>query len=159
MKMLVSAMAAILMAMATPLLAAEAPPGQDARAPAYKSELHKALPAWIMLIRLRYDLYGRWKATGRWPDDPDANKALDAHSAYWADQLKHGRAVLAGGMDGDYWDNVAVIIFEAASREEAEAIVAADPAVRAYVFQAQVRPFNINFLTNKFSASPPGENQ
>jgi uncharacterized protein YciI len=159
MKMLVSAMAAILMAIAAPVQAAEAPPEKDAAAPAYRSELHKALPAWIMLIRLRYDLYARWKATGKWPDDPDANQALDAHSAYWADQLKDGRAVLAGGMDGDYWDNAAMIIFEAASREEAEAIVAADPAVRAYVFQAQVRPFNINFLTNKFSASPLGENQ
>jgi uncharacterized protein YciI len=159
MKMLVSLMAAMLIVIAAPVQAAEAPPGKDATATAYRSELHKALPAWIMLIRLRYDLYGRWKATGKWPDDPDANKALGGHSAYWADQLKQGHAVMAGGMDGDYWDNVAVIIFEAASREEAEAIVAADPAVRAYVFQAQVRPFNINFLTNKFSASPSGENQ
>ncbi len=111
-----------------------------------------------MLIRLRTDLYGRWKATGKWPDDAEANKALDAHSAYWADQLRRGRAVLAGGMDGDYWDNVAMIIFEAASREEAEAIVAADPAVRAYVFQAQVRPFNVSFLTNKFGAGASGGN-
>jgi uncharacterized protein YciI len=62
-------------------------------------------------------------------------------------------------MDGDYWDNIAMIIFEAANREEAEAIVAADPAVRAYVFQAQVRPLNISFLTNKFSASSPGEHR
>jgi uncharacterized protein YciI len=152
MKMLVSTLAAAL-TVASSVQAADAPPGKDAATPVYSSELHQQLPAWIMLIRLRYDLYGRWKATGKWPDDPEANKALDAHSAYWADQLKRGRAVLAGGMDGDYWDNVAVIIFEAASREEAEAIVSADPAVRAYVFQAQVRPFNINFLTNKFSTT------
>jgi hypothetical protein len=94
MKMLASAMAAMSLAMAAPAHATEAPSGNDAPAPAYRSELPKQLPAWIMLMRLRYDLYGRWKATGKWPDDPDANKALDAHSAYWDDQLKRGRAVL-----------------------------------------------------------------
>lgn len=157
MRIVVSAMAALALAISAPGQAAEPQPAKAALAPAYRSALPKAMPAWIMLIRLRYDLYGRWKATGKWPDDPEANKALDAHSAYWADQLKQGRAILAGGMNGDYWDNVAVIIFEAPTQEEAEAIVAADPAVRAFVFQAQVRPFNLNFLTNKFGAGPAGE--
>lgn len=119
---------------------------------ANKDEIH----AYVMLIRLRYDLYGKWKATGKWPDDPAANQALTEHSQYWHEQLKQGRAVLGGGMDGDYWDNVALIIFEAKSKEEADSIVANDPAVKAYVFQAQVRPFDIHFLTNKFSANPAG---
>ena len=58
--------------------------------------------------------------------------------------MKQGRAILAGGMDGDYWDNAALIIFEAKSKDDAESIVANDPAVKAYVFQAQVRPFDAN---------------
>ena len=115
---------------------------------ANKDEIH----AYIMLIRLRWDLYGRWKDTGKWPDDPAANKALSEHGRYWHEQLSQGRAILAGGMNGEYWDNAALIIFEAASQKEAEAIVAADPAVKAYVFQAQVRPFDVHFLTNKFAA-------
>jgi uncharacterized protein YciI len=118
----------------------------------YKSALPKQLHAWIMLIRLRYDLYARWKATGVWPNDPEANKALESHSAYWRDQLKQGHAVVAGGMGGDYWDNYAMIVFEAPTLKDAEAIVAADPAVRAFVFQAQVRPFDLLFLTNKYGA-------
>lgn len=119
-------------------------------AKANKDEIH----AYIMLIRLRYDLYGRWKATGKWPDDPAANQALEQHSRYWKEQLRQGRAILAGGMDGDYWDNVALIIFEAGSQSEADAIVANDPAVKAYVFQAQARPFDVHFITNKFDTAP-----
>lgn len=110
--------------------------------------------AFVMLIRLRTDLYSRWKATGHWPDDAAANAALSAHSQYWAQQLRRGRALFAGGMDGDYWDNIALIVFEARSQSEAEAIAAGDPAVRSYVFQVQVRPFDVHFITNKFDVSP-----
>ena len=110
------------------------------------------IASYVMLIRLRGDLYGRWKATGKWPEDADANKALSAHAAYWQEQLKAGRALLAGGMKGEYWDNMALIIFEAASPQEADAIVAADPAVKAFVFQAQARPFDVHFISNKYSA-------
>jgi uncharacterized protein YciI len=78
---------------------------------------------------------------------------LEEHSRYWNEQLREGHAILAGGMNGDYWDNVAPIIFEAHSQAEAESIVAQDPAVKAYVFQAQVRSFDVHFLTNKFDAS------
>lgn len=109
--------------------------------------------SYIMLIRLRYDLYGKWKATGKWPEDVEANKALSAHAAYWQAQLKAGRALVGGGMKGDYWDNMALIIFEAASQQEADALVAADPAVKAFVFQAQARPFDVNFISNKYSAA------
>jgi uncharacterized protein YciI len=108
------------------------------------------ISAYVMLLRLRSDLFRKWKDTGKWPDDPEANKALDVHAEYWSKQLKAGRAILAGGMDGDYWDNVALIVFEADSLEQAEALAKNDPAVKAYVFQAQVRPFDVHWLTNKF---------
>jgi uncharacterized protein YndB with AHSA1/START domain/uncharacterized protein YciI len=109
------------------------------------------LSAYIMLIRLRFDLFGKWKATGNWPDDKAANEALSDHSRYWVAQLKAGRAILGGGMNGDYWDNTAIIVFQAASPEEADSIVKNDPAVKAFVFQAQVRPFDMGFVTNKFT--------
>jgi len=112
------------------------------------------IKAYIVLIRLRGDLFDKWKATGTWPDDEAANRALTAHSQYWDAQLKSGLAILAGGMNGDYWDNVALIVFEADSMAAAESIVKNDPAVKAYVFQAQVRPFDVHFITNKFSVSP-----
>lgn len=108
------------------------------------------LNAYIMLIRLRHDLYLRWQDTGIFPDDPDVHEALDGHSTYWAEQLRDGRMLFGGGMEGDFWDNVAMIVFSAASLEEAEEIVKNDPAVGAYVFQAQVRPFRVNTITNKF---------
>lgn len=108
------------------------------------------ISAYVMLLRLRWDLFAKWKDTGKWPDDPEANKALEAHSQYWSKQLKEGRAILAGGMDGNYWDNVAMVIFEASSQQEAEALAKNDPAVKTYVFQAQVRPFDVHWLTNKF---------
>jgi uncharacterized protein YciI len=106
--------------------------------------------AYVMLIRLRSDLFSRFKETGVWPKDPEANQALTEHGKYWDEQLKAGRAILAGGMNGDYWDNVALIIFEASSQAEADMVVKNDPAVKAYVFQAQVRPFDVNFVSDKF---------
>jgi uncharacterized protein YciI len=123
--------------------------------PTYRKANKDSIHAYVMLIRLRADLYTKWKSTGKWPDDKEANSALTEHGRYWHEQLENGRAILAGGMDGDYWDNVALIIFEANSQAEAEALVAADPAVKAYVFQAQVRPFNVSFITNKFDTQEP----
>lgn len=108
---------------------------------------------WIVLLRLRYDIYARWKAEEKWPDDQFANGALNGHMVYWHQKLTENIAIMAGGMDGDYWDNTAQIIFRAPDRAAAEAIVAADPAVKAYVFQAQVRPFNISFISNKPSTA------
>jgi hypothetical protein len=46
----------------------------------------------------------------------------------------------------------AMIVFEAASPQEAETLVKNDPAVKAHVFQAQVRPFDTFWLTNKYGA-------
>ena len=108
--------------------------------------------AYVVLLRLRWDLYARWKETGHWPADSAANAALSAHSAFWGKQRNAGRAILAGGMRGEYWDNVALIIFRAASDSDANALVQQDPAVVAHVFQAQVRGFDVNWT----SAIQPG---
>ena len=127
-------------------------PGKSEPPRAFAKANKQKIEAYVVLLRLRHDLYLKWKDTGTWPDDKDANAALAAHGEYWAKQLKDGRAVLAGGMKGDYWDNVALIVFEAASESEAQEIAKNDPAVKAYVFQAQVRPFDISFITNKYGA-------
>lgn len=111
-----------------------------------------AEPAYVVLLRLRWDLYARWRETGQWPNDTAANAALDAHGRYWDEQRRAGRAILAGGMKGDYWDNAALIIFRAASPEEADSIVRQDPAVRAHVFQSQVRGFDVSWVG---AAAPP----
>lgn len=118
--------------------------------PAYAKGNKQRIEAYVALLRLRHDLYLRWKESGKWPDDKEANAALSAHGEYWAKQLGEGRAILAGGMKGDYWDNVALIVFEAESEEQAQKIVKEDPAVKAYVFQAQVRPFDVSFVTDKY---------
>ena len=124
---------------------------QETPARTYGKANKENIKCFVVLLRLRYDLYGKWKDTGKWPDDKEANQALSGHGAYWNELLKKGKVILTGGMDGEYWDNAAMIIFEAGSEKEAKEIVANDPAVKAYVFQAQVRPFNVLSLTNKFA--------
>jgi uncharacterized protein YciI len=127
---------------------------QASSAPRAKNCVGKAnkakISAYVMLLRLRWDLYAKWKETGKWPDDSEANKALEGHSEYWTKNLKEGRAIVAGAMNGDYWDNAAMIVFEAASLEEAQTMANNDPAVKAHAFQAQVRPFDVFWVTNKF---------
>jgi hypothetical protein len=44
------------------------------------------LHGFIVLLRLRYDLFGKWKDTGKWADDAAANEALSGHVRYWTDQ-------------------------------------------------------------------------
>jgi uncharacterized protein YciI len=130
---------------------AEAPPAAPPARAACASAIPKQVHAYVMLIRLRWDLLARFKETGKWPDDVEANRALDAHSEYWRGKLAAGVAVLAGGMAGDNWDDVALIVFEAPNLAEAERTVAQDPAVKAHVFQGQARPFDVSFITDKFS--------
>jgi hypothetical protein len=98
----------------------------------------------IVLLKLRYDLWARYDATGVWPDDPEANEALRGHVEYWRGQFERGKVILTGGMGGDYWDNVAQIILNVRDRAEADALIEGDPAIRAYVFKAQVRPFTVH---------------
>jgi uncharacterized protein YciI len=44
-------------------------------------------------------------------------------------------AILAGAMGGDYWDKAALIIFEAATLEDAETMARNGPAVRRTLFK------------------------
>jgi hypothetical protein len=107
--------------------------------------------AFVVLMRLRWDLFAKRKETGVWPAEPETDKALDGHAEYWAKQLKDGRAILAGAMGGDYWDNAALIIFEAATLAEVETMARNDLAMKARAFQAQVRLFDVFWVSNKFT--------
>ena len=129
------------------------PPAANAASKSCVGKANKAkVSGYVVLLRLRWDIYAKWKETGVWPDDAEVNKAVEGHSSYWSQQLKQGRAIFAGAMNGDYWDNAAMIVFEAASPQEAEALAKNDPAVKAHVFQSQVRPFDTFWLTNKYGA-------
>jgi hypothetical protein len=105
---------------------AQQPPDDNSKRE-YSRANKKTIEAYVVLLRLRQDLFLKWKDTGKWPDDKEADAALGGHSKYWAEQLKSGKALLAGGMKGDYWDNVAMIIFEAGSEAEANRIVKDEP--------------------------------
>ena len=54
-----------------------------------------------------------------------SGQSKGGRSAYWSQQLKSGRAILRGAVN-DYWGNTAVMVFEAASCEEAETICRRD---------------------------------
>jgi len=66
---------------------------------------------------------------------PMNHQALGPHAAYWTRLAREGRAIGAGpftDMDGG------IAMINAADRAEAEAIVAADPAVTSGVFVGEV---------------------
>jgi len=66
---------------------------------------------------------------------PMNRQALGPHAAYWTRLAREGRAIGAGpftDMDGG------IAMINAADRAEAEAIVAADPAVTSGVFVGEV---------------------
>jgi hypothetical protein len=54
---------------------------------------------YVVLLRLRWDIYAKWKEIGVWPDDVEANKALEGYASYWSQQLKQGRALLGQRSD------------------------------------------------------------
>ncbi len=75
-----------------------------------------------------------------------AQQDLKAHGAYHATLVRENRAVAAGGylgMDGG------LAIVRAADLPEAQAILAADPAIMNGVFIADVRQWRPRFHSDK----------
>jgi len=62
------------------------------------------------------------------------------HFDYLKTLLADGKLVLAGMSTDDYKN---LVLIEAADREEAERIMASDPAVSANVYQAELHPFQM----------------
>jgi hypothetical protein len=72
-------------------------------------------------------------------DWPESSKDTRKQTTRWMRRPNPGQsnskrrgAILAGGMNGDYWDNVAMIIFEASSQDEAKTLAKYDCAAKAY---------------------------
>lgn len=129
--------------------ALDASPEIATPAPKAAAPFAKANPgpvsAYVALIRLRSN-------AGKLPDDAATTRALVAHTTYWQEQMKFGRALVAGGLTGDERGTQELIVFEAGSPQQAEAVAANDPAVKAKLFQVQVLPYDLSFISNKYGA-------
>lgn len=73
---------------------------------------------------------------------PMNQQDLRAHAAYHAQLQRDGRGFAGGGYVGE---DGGMAIVRAATRAEAEAILAADPAIRNGVFAAELRQWTPRF--------------
>lgn len=69
--------------------------------------------------------------------------AVGAHFAYLQDNAARGIVRLAGRTDTTGPETLGICIFEAADFAAARAFTAADPAIAAGVFRAELHPFRI----------------
>ena len=85
-------------------------------------------------------MYAFFDAPGpQWlPGRPVTEQNLGAHRAYMGELYTQGRVVLGGPFHDEAGGGFAVV--RAASREEATALLAADPAIKEGVFTGIVRP-------------------
>ena len=74
------------------------------------------------------------------PGKPLAAQPLRAHGAYMLDLYRRGSLKLAGGFADD---SGGAVVFEAESDEQAQRIIAADPAVTAGVFIFQLQRWSL----------------
>ncbi|MEM7002428.1 MAG: YciI family protein [Pseudomonadota bacterium] len=79
------------------------------------------------------------------PTDAEA-QVLQAHAAYVQHLADESTVLLAGRTQTDTPDTFGIVIFRAASRAAAQAIMQADPAVQNGVMQAQLFPYHIASL-------------
>ena len=68
---------------------------------------------------------------------PLRQRGLTEHYRYWQDLQKQGRIASAGPLG----DDAALIILRAKNQSEADAIILADPAVKAHLFRGVARPY------------------
>jgi uncharacterized protein YciI len=121
--------------MAWPLLLAIALAA--AQAPAAPPPEPPAAVAPRQLFLFLYRPGPAWRA-GR----PMREQDLRAHGAYHAQLLREGRSFAGGGYVGE---DGGLAIVRAATRAEAEAMLAADPAIRSGVFAAELRQWAPRF--------------
>ena len=102
-----------------------------------------AQPLWLGTLSLRPGLAD----LTRWTDVERG--AVQAHFEALQAQEREGRLVIAGrsqdmdGADRLAEDTVGIVIFHAADRDEAEAVMQADPAVRGGVMRYKLRSFSV----------------
>ena len=73
---------------------------------------------------------------------PMHEQNLRPHGLYYRDLLRQGRVVAGGGFVGE---DGGLAILRAADRAEAEAMLAADPAIRDGIFAAELRQWAPRF--------------
>lgn len=78
---------------------------------------------------------------------PEEQRIVGEHFAYCSALVARGEMLLAGRSLGDPEQVIGIAIFHAESTEEAEAIVAKDPAVKNGVMSAEVQPYGLALLT------------
>lgn len=83
---------------------------------------------------------------------PMGRQNLREHAAYHARLVREGRSVAGGGYVGE---EGGMAIVRAADRAEAEAMLAADPAIRNGVFAAELRQWQPRFDSGQPLADRP----
>ncbi|WP_114953316.1 YciI family protein [Sphingosinicella terrae] len=83
---------------------------------------------------------------------PMGEQNLRPHGLYYRDLLQQGRVFAGGGFVGE---DGGLAIIRAASRAEAEAILAADPAIRDGIFAAELRQWSPRFVADGPLAERP----
>jgi uncharacterized protein YciI len=78
----------------------------------------------------------------------EEGRIIDEHFAYLQALARRGVVLLAGRTLNTDTDSFGIVIFLAGSDEEAERIMAGDPAVRAGVMSAQLFPYRIALAAN-----------
>lgn len=125
--LLVAALSAALLG-AAPVLAEETP------ATPAKTAATAALPSFYVVL---YAAGPAWKA-----GLPMAEQDLRPHGQYYKKLLDEGRVVGGGRFEGA---DSGMAILRAASLEEAQSLIAADPAVTSGVFTADLRVWTPRF--------------
>lgn len=108
---------------AAPVLAASDKPQAEAKVPVAKGRLFAAVlgPG------------PKWKK-----GQPFKGPGLDQHRAYWKKLHDEGRVASAGPLGED----TGLILLRARNQSEANALIAADPAVKAQILRGIARPYN-----------------
>ena len=114
---------------AAPITAApRAESGGEARAPVAKGRLYAVVvgpgPAWKK-------------------GQPFKGPGLEQHRAYWKGLLGEGRIAAAGPLG----DDSGLALIRAKNQKEADALLAADPAVRARILRAVARPYAADLMS------------
>jgi uncharacterized protein YciI len=74
---------------------------------------------------------------------PFKGPGLDQHRAYWKGLLGEGRIAAAGPLG----DGSGLALIRAKNQKEADALLAADPAVKARILRAVARPYAADLMS------------
>lgn len=94
------------------------------------------MPTFAYVLRLaRQNAFGNLS--------PEEEAIIDEHFGYLKKGLTERKLILAGPcLDGDF----GIVIFRAASKEEAEEFVENDPAVKNRIMNAELHPFRVSLI-------------